>query len=324
MIANLTAATPVEIDTEIARIYDEQFEIAIQQERVIDSLERAAHSAQGKGYREPREEYSPEYIDRICNDGSVAEWDRRSIRDLDARLSRLQSQVAALREEMAPYAAEYRRRPWTRAFLAVTNGQGHVHSSMSCSTCNKMGRSTRFSWMVEFSGSTEEQIVEAAGERACTVCYPTAPAEVLNRPTQMFSPDEKAKQAAREEREAKRREREAAQVTLTVYTLRHRSGEVGLASVTWKTVRALQNDAGALVREVTGAYAQVNGFRLPLTEYNGVGRVSVNREEAFHNLRVMLDALKGRGVDTQALVAKNHKRAVKEGGRLWDGVLTAP
>jgi hypothetical protein len=35
----------------------------------------------------------------------------------------------------------------------------------------------------------------------------------------------------------------------------------------------------------------------------------------------MLEALKERDVDTEALVAKNHKRAVKEGGTFWDGVL---
>lgn len=323
MFESLSTATPVEIDTELARLYGEHHQVAQRQQMVIGDLESAAHRAQGKTFREPREAYSPEYIDRICNDGSVTEWGRRSIRDLDGRLSRLKAQAAALREEMAPLNAEYRRRPWTRAFLVVTSGQGHVHSSMNCSTCNKMGKSTQFNWMVEWSGADEAQIVEDAGERACTVCYPSAPVEVLSRPTKMFSEDEKAAQRAREEREAKRRERQAAQVTLTVWDTHWRSKEASLQEVTWKTTRALQNDAGSLVRKITGAWASINGFDLDLLKPSptGMGRVPANREEAFHNLRVMLDALKERGVDTEALVAKNHKRAVKEGGRNWDGVL---
>jgi hypothetical protein len=91
---------------------------------------------------------------------------------------------------------------WSQAFLAVTNGDGHVHSSMVCPTCNRGKDWTRFAWMVEYSGANEEEIVDAAGVRACTVCYPSAPVESLNKPTRMFTPDEVEKAKAREEREA--------------------------------------------------------------------------------------------------------------------------
>src|SRR5947209_6772191 len=46
--------------------------------------------------------------------------------------------------------------------------------------------------------------VDAAGERACTYCYPTAPVEVLAKPTRMFTKDEVAAQQARDERAAKK------------------------------------------------------------------------------------------------------------------------
>lgn len=305
MIENLTTASPVAIDTELARLYDEHFEVGSKQMMLVDDLERTAHRAQGKTWREDREPYSPEYIDRLCNDGSLPIWERRSLRDLDTRLTRLRAKAAALREEMAPLNAEYRRRPWTRAFLAVTNSQGHVHSSMECSTCNKGESRTRFSWMVEWSGADEATIVADAGERACTVCYPSAPAEVLNRPTKMFSEDEKAKQRAREEREAKRNEREAAKITLTVPETKrnYRTQEevTRPREVTWKTTRALQNDTSSLVRQMHGSWAMIHGFDIP-TEQDA-------REQA---LEVMLAALKERGVDTEALVAKNIKRAQKE------------
>jgi hypothetical protein len=113
-------------------------------------------------------------------------------------------------DEMKPYHDEFfRRGGWTRAFLVVTKGEGHVHRSQVCHTCYP---TTQFHWVTDFSGHDEAEIVDAAGERACTICYPTAPAEVLNRPTAIFSKDEEAKRAAREEREAKRAAKAALEV----------------------------------------------------------------------------------------------------------------
>jgi len=63
---------------------------------------------------------------------------------------------------------------WTRAYL-VTNSNGHIHSSMACSTCNRGNDATQFAWVTDFSDHNEAEIVAAAGWRACSVCYPTAP-----------------------------------------------------------------------------------------------------------------------------------------------------
>jgi hypothetical protein len=80
---------------------------------------------------------------------------------------------------------------------------------MDCSTCN---RRTGYAWMVDYSGKDEAEIVEAAGERACTVCYPSAPVDVLARATRMFTPDEIAQQAARDERAAAKAVRDAKKI----------------------------------------------------------------------------------------------------------------
>jgi len=82
------------------------------------------------------------------------------------------AKVEELTLALAALDAEYTG--WTRAFL-VTNSNGHVHSSMNCSTCNRNGKATTFAWVTDFSDHDEAQIVAAAGWRACTVCYPTAP-----------------------------------------------------------------------------------------------------------------------------------------------------
>jgi hypothetical protein len=114
----------------------------------------------------------------------------------------LRAQVTVEYREMNDVYLDER---WNRAFL-VKNANGHVHKSRSCSTCFD---STEFAWLTEFSGADETEIVEAAGEMACTVCYPSAPAGVLNRPSTIVNEEKVAKEAARAEREAKKAEREA-------------------------------------------------------------------------------------------------------------------
>ncbi len=67
-------------------------------------------------------------------------------------------QLLAAEEE--PLHDEHSRRPWSRFFL-VTGG--HIHSSMYCSTCNRNGKATAFSWLPDLSGLTEEEAVAAHG-----------------------------------------------------------------------------------------------------------------------------------------------------------------
>lgn len=134
------------------------------------------------------------------------------LRDLDREIARLQASLEVAEKEravlalrMRPFHDEFRRRGgWPRAFL-VTGG--HLHSGMSCSTCNRDGAVTRFAWMTELSGATEDEIVQAAGERACTVCFPSAPIDVLRRPSALLTPDERT---AAEERIARAEARAAA------------------------------------------------------------------------------------------------------------------
>jgi VCBS repeat-containing protein len=94
----------------------------------------------------------------------------------------------------------YKQDPWTRAFLVI-NSNGHVHSSMGCSTCFD---TTRYTWLVQYSNDDEATIVSDAGQDACTVCYPSAPADVLNRPSRIVTADKIAKAQAKADRDAKR------------------------------------------------------------------------------------------------------------------------
>lgn len=126
------------------------------------------------------------------------------------RIERYDAAAAAVAEVaavIAGYQAEFvARGGWTRAFL-VTNTGGHVHSSMDCSQCYP---TTQYQLMWPYSGKDEEHIVADAGERACTVCYPSAPVGVTG--TKMFTDDEVKAAAAREERAKAKADRDAKRI----------------------------------------------------------------------------------------------------------------
>lgn len=88
---------------------------------------------------------------------------------LDAQISDLYKLVAELENE---YVA---RGHWSRMFL-VTSSNGHIHSTTLCQTTRA---TTTFGWMPEYSGLSEDELLAKLGvyaETACTVCYSKAPA----------------------------------------------------------------------------------------------------------------------------------------------------
>lgn len=196
-LSGLAAQSPVDIDTVLAELHYEVFKAMAHK----DSAEQEAGRYQARLDRLTDFErglYAKQYQSRIDRALERAEEAQRAIDDA--------------RERTQPYEAEFRARGgWTRAFLV---SGGHVHRSMSCSTCFP---TTQYAWMTDYSGKSEDEIVEAAGERACTVCYPSAPVDTLRRPSKMLTPDEVAAAEAKKQREsareAKRAEQEAKAIT---------------------------------------------------------------------------------------------------------------
>lgn len=175
MIKNLTTATPVEIDTVLAEIYGRRVAPSQRLGQIEQALEATG---------------------------------RRALRDSDraryeAQADDLRDVIAALWAEAAPLEDEYVRRGcWTRAFLCLATG-GHVHRSMECSTTYAR---TQFGWLPQVSGHDEAEIVEGAGEHACTVCYPTAPVSTLSRPRTLLHASEVEAQARRDALSARKAE----------------------------------------------------------------------------------------------------------------------
>jgi hypothetical protein len=126
-----------------------------------------------------------------------------------AEMTEAERVLAAAQRKAREARQEYQG--WSRAYLATSYG-GHVHRSMNCSTCNNGGQATDFFWVTALSGLSDDEVVDEARERACTVCYEDAPVEKLALATRVFSDDERAAQARAAEREDKRVAARSAQV----------------------------------------------------------------------------------------------------------------
>jgi hypothetical protein len=176
---------------------------------------------------------------KAAEPGSRLAVTMRSVTSIQAEIDSLDHTVLAKLDN------EYERRPWLRAHLAITNGKGHIHRSMRCSTCNKGESPTRFHWMIDWSGKTEEEIIEAAGTDACTVCFRDAPvARGEKAPDRtMFAAFEVEAAKARQERAAAKAKRDADKEAKAIY-----AGDGGPLTVwTWTQKAHQKRSRGRLV-----------------------------------------------------------------------------
>ncbi len=172
---SVTKEFAVKIDTELSKLYSERWDILEKIDSAKDTLKF----------------YQKHYPQRARIE---------EIQSCENKIAILQDKLFKVGNQILDLDAIYDQDPWTRAFLVIASN-GHVHSSMDCSTCFP---TTRYNWLVQYSNDDEKTIVEDAGQDACTICYPSAPADVLNRPSRIVTADKIAKAAAKAERDAKR------------------------------------------------------------------------------------------------------------------------
>jgi hypothetical protein len=159
---DIATATPVEIDTALADIYSRYY-------KVLDKVEQ--HDKWVKDYEDG-------LAKRDAGNLSYSSFTQGGHNDLVIKRAALIRESHAILAEAEPYDLEFTLRGrWNRFFLVQNNG-GHIHSSMSCSTCRY---TTRFGWLPQISGQTEAEAVAAHGAILCTVCYPSAPTEWTDR-----------------------------------------------------------------------------------------------------------------------------------------------
>jgi hypothetical protein len=170
---SVTKEFAVKIDTELSSWYNKRWDLSSKLDVAEDTK---------KFY----EKHYPTRVDEI----------KKAIE----KIAGIELEISAVNVEIAKLNKIFNQDPWTRAFLVI-NSNGHVHSSMDCNTCFS---TTRYNWLIQYSNDDEKTIVEDAGQDACTICYPSAPAEVLNRPSRIVTADKVAKAQAKAERDAKK------------------------------------------------------------------------------------------------------------------------
>lgn len=180
---NIQTAKPSEIDTE------------------LHEIEKRAGAIAAR--RDQQQQYAASYRESLTRqqNGEIGyySYDAAGLAEIVAKVRELHAQVTAIMAEGDPHRAEFKARDgWTRAWI-VTNNNGHVHNTKRCATCNNGEYATNFEFLPQVSGQDELEIVKQAGERACTVCYPTAPVEYR---TGACSLEPEERRQARLEREA--------------------------------------------------------------------------------------------------------------------------
>jgi hypothetical protein len=169
----VTKEFAVKIDTQLSELHHKHWNLRVALDSAIDT-------------KEFYEKHYPTRVDEITK--------------CQNNIASLRDQIFKVGSDILDLDAIYDQDPWTRAFLVLASN-GHVHKNRDCSTCFP---TTRYNWLVQYSNDDENTIVEDAGQDACTVCYPSAPADVLNRPSRIVTADKIAKAEAKAERDAKK------------------------------------------------------------------------------------------------------------------------
>ena len=193
----------VQTDTQLAELYWKAFKAKAELSDYAQVIHRIAGS-EWEGRRYSRVYITP--IEEAIKSGAENSWEQNSFELNVAKYNSIKAELEKHTIVINELEKIYKKYLWNRAFYVPA---GHVHKSRDCSTCYD---STEFTWLPKYSGGSEEEIVNDAGEDACTVCYPSAPAEVLNRPSVIVTADKIAKAEAKAEREIAKAQREAKRI----------------------------------------------------------------------------------------------------------------
>ncbi|QNO12706.1 hypothetical protein SEA_TWEETY19_47 [Arthrobacter phage Tweety19] len=204
----------------------------------------------------------------------------------EKRIADLGAKLDALRAEMAPLAAIAKAGLWSR-FVLVPGG--HVHRPY----CSTLRFTTARYIMPEYSGADEAELVEIAGEAACTVCFPSAP---VDRPTRI-----PALVKEREEREAEAAARAAKKAAA-------KAAEIKVGRKVYKTQRAAENQIGWEIENVVS--------RRYMAAQDAAHREHLNNlaAEDLEAARTIAEAVAAaiEGYDAQAILEKKFAAKVKE------------
>ncbi len=113
-----------------------------------------------------------EYIKMANSDDPRYLGWKHGLESNEKRLEKANAAMGWCREVIDACNKIYRERGCWKRYYLVTSSIGHVHRERYCSTCYP---STAYAWLTELSDCDEGAMVEAWGEKACTICFPNAP-----------------------------------------------------------------------------------------------------------------------------------------------------
>lgn len=176
----LKTATPAEIDRELSDLNDAALAAHRRRTGEITELRGLFDVTDGRGDAALSDDAiiaaARDAITTGAATADVISQAKRLLSTLDVEHAIQGAQRArwsALEDEHAS------RGGWSRFFLEQASN-GHIHSTLGCSTCHQNGTLTRFTWLTDLSGSTEKAAVKAHGAVLCAVCFPSAPVEWTN------------------------------------------------------------------------------------------------------------------------------------------------
>lgn len=189
-----TNVNPIEIDTQLADLYDAAMQATHKIGYAVDAVHRSAGDKTTTKFGKVWERTTAECVAIVPTDA----WAQHQHAENVTRLQDARRLLADIEAQAYPMEQIYALNPWSRFFL-VKNNNGHIHSSMSCGTCFD---TTEFGWLPTVSGKTEAEAVAEFGEILCTVCFPSAPVEWTNGVSKATKTEREAKAAAKAERAA--------------------------------------------------------------------------------------------------------------------------
>lgn len=169
--------TPEVVDAELATAHREMAEARQRVNHAWDRVHSDANDSRRVAGRrrvwQMSHDQAREAARKLQEESGDTFYGMQAGRDLEM-LALAELRVARLSGVISRLDDEYTG--WSRFFL-VQSKAGHVHRSMSCSTCRP---TTRFGWLPHLSGRTEADAVNELGAMLCTVCFPSAPVEWTN------------------------------------------------------------------------------------------------------------------------------------------------
>jgi hypothetical protein len=163
-----TENLPQVIDTELARLYDEDEKLSA---TLASAVNQAHYATERRPTYQGRKQVwmrsGPEAIELLR--ASTHRDAEQIIKAWDgARAAKAEVKI-----QMETLDRIYQQAPWTRYFPCL-NTNGHIHSHLRCQT---LYLDTRMGWTPGLSGKPVDEAVRELGPTLCSVCFPEAPVE---------------------------------------------------------------------------------------------------------------------------------------------------